>query len=100
MIISGIILTALKSKGEVLELALAKTKSKFKKIIFIDDQMKYLREVEKFCNEKGLDFLGIHYTEALQLPIPVLDIEKEKVRFYILKQDRVWLSDDELNKRL
>ena len=100
MIISGVILTALADKGEILGLALNQTKSKFKKIIFIDDQMKYLHEVEKFCNEKGIEFLGIHYTEASKLPIPVLDPEKEKLRFDILKRDQIWLLDDELRKLL
>ena len=53
MIISGIILTALGDKGQVLGLALKSINKKFKRIIFIDDQKKYLEEVEKFCKGKS-----------------------------------------------
>ena len=70
------------------------------KIIFIDDQEKYLKEVEKFCAERGLDFVGIHYTESLLAPIPEFDSDKEKMRFNILEEEHVWLSDSELEQRL
>lgn len=100
MVISGIILTGLKDKGEVLGLALNSINKKFKRIIFIDDQEKYLEEVEKFCAQHGLDFIGIHYTESSFAPIPEFDPTKEKMRFNILKEERVWLSDPELEERL
>ncbi len=73
---------------------------KFKRIIFIDDQKKYLEEVEKFCEGHGLDFVGIHYTESLLAPIPEFDFAKEKLRFNILKEEKVWLSAPELQERL
>ena len=100
MIISGIILTALGDKGQVLGLALKSINKKFKRIIFIDDQKKYLEEVEKFCEGHGLDFVGIHYTESLLAPIPEFDFAKEKLRFNILKEEQVWLSAPELQERL
>lgn len=100
MVISGIILTALRDKGEVLGLVLKNSKKKFKRIVFIDDQIKYLEEVEKLCSEQGVDFFGIHYTESSFAPIPILDLEKEKLRFNVLKQEHIWLSDHELEERL
>lgn len=100
VVISGIILTGLKDKGEVLGLALNSLHKKFKRIIFIDDQEKYLEEVEKFCAQHGLDFVGIHYTESSLAPIPEFDSAKEKMRFNILEKEHVWLSDSELEERL
>ncbi|MEC8383068.1 MAG: DUF2608 domain-containing protein [Pseudomonadota bacterium] len=100
LVIEGIILTALADKGEVLGLVLKKSKYKFKRIIFIDDQMKYLKEVESFCRKQGVDFFGVHYTESASAPVPELDLLLEKSRFNILKQEHVWLSDDELEARL
>ena len=98
MIISGIILTALKDKSEVLGLALGSINNKFKRIIFIDDQKKYLQEVEKFCTRNELDFVGIHYTESSLAPIPDFDSAKKKKRFDLLKEKHLWLSDSEFNK--
>lgn len=100
MVISGIILTGLKDKGEVLGLALNSINKKFKRIIFIDDQIKYLKEVEKFCAKNGLDFVGIHYTESSLARVPEFDSAKEKMRFNILEEEHVWLSDPELEERL
>lgn len=99
MIISGVILTALANKGEILDIALQQTESNFKQIIFIDDQIKYLKEVKNFCDKKQIKFIGIHYTESSKSPIPVFDQQKEKYRFDILEKDLVWLSDEELNAR-
>ena len=44
--------------------------------------MKYLEEVEKFCAQNGLDFIGIHYTESSLAPIPEFDFDKEKENPY------------------
>lgn len=99
MVISGIILTAVFDKGEVLEAALNNIDNKFEKIIFIDDNIKYIHEVEKFCNRKKIAFTGIHYTEASKAPIAVLDEQMEKRRFDILEQEHIWLLDSELKTR-
>jgi hypothetical protein len=98
IIISGIILTGLGDKGEALGLALKSIDIKFKRIIFIDDQKKYLEEIESFCAQNGLDFIGIHYTESSLAPIPEFDSDKEMRRFNILKEKHVWLSDSELEE--
>jgi hypothetical protein len=58
MIISGIILTALQSKGKILDLVLKNTKCTFKKIIFIDDQIEELQRVEKACHNKASNLSG------------------------------------------
>lgn len=100
MVISGIILTACADKGEILGLVLQHNKQKFKTIIFIDDQMKYLREVEAFCIKKGIDFLGIHYRDVALKEILEVDFDREKLRFDILKKEHIWLSDHELRERL
>lgn len=59
-----------------------------------------MAEVEKFCAQYGLDFVGIHYTESSLARVPEFDSAKEKMRFNILKEEHVWLSDSELEERL
>lgn len=96
---NGIILTALADKGETFLAALNKEKLKFKKIIFIDDDLDQIESVKKACKKLGVNFIGIHYTEAKLIPLPKLNEEMEKLRFEILEKEHIWLSDQELAKR-
>ncbi|WP_342270437.1 DUF2608 domain-containing protein [Rickettsia endosymbiont of Orchestes rusci] len=96
---SGVILTASADKGLVLKAALAKSNLHFKKIIFIDDSSKELKSVEKICQELNIDFQGIHYGAAKIVPLPILDKEKEQLRYEILEKEHIWLLDKELEER-
>jgi hypothetical protein len=98
MIVSGIILAAFVDKGDILELALNHTQSKFNRVIFVDDNREYINGVEEACNRLGLQFLGLHYTEAAKLPLPTLDEDLERYRFKVLEEEGVWLLDEELNQ--
>jgi len=96
---SGVILTALGDKGAVLKQALLEARLSFKKIIFIDDDLKNLQDVEKTCRSLG-DFQGVHYT-ASRLAVPYESTpEKEALRFEILEKDHQWLTDKELQERV
>lgn len=97
---NGIILTAFADKGLVLKAALNKVKLKFTRIIFIEDDLSQLQSVEKICKEMNIIFTGIHYTEANLIPLPVLNEQKERVRFQVLEQEHIWLLDEELEERL
>ncbi|KKK55230.1 hypothetical protein LCGC14_3076640, partial [marine sediment metagenome] len=48
-------------KGRVLDQFLKKINFKPKSVIFIDDKLKYLDEVEKFCKKLKIKFLGLRY---------------------------------------
>ncbi|HJD60958.1 MAG TPA: DUF2608 domain-containing protein [Rickettsia endosymbiont of Columbicola hoogstraali] len=100
MLISGVILTASANKGLVLKAAFEKYNLHFKKIIFIDDTMKELESVEKACLDLNIDFQGIHYGAAKIAPLPILDKEKEELRYEILKKEHIWLLDKELEERI
>ena len=95
----GVILTALADKGLVLKAALKKSNLHFKRIIFIDDGLKELESVEKICHELNIDFQGIHYGAAKIAPLPILDKEKEQLRYEILEKEHIWLLDKELEER-
>lgn len=100
MIKNGIIITSCGDKGLVLKAALNDSHLKIKKIIFIDDQLSQLHSVEKICQDLGIEFTGIYYTEVLSIPLPKLDEQKEKARFEILEKEGVWLLDKELDQKL
>ena len=100
MLISGVILTSLADKGLVLKAALEKFNLHFKRIIFIDDNLKYLKSVEKVCCEINTPFQGIHYGAASIAPLPILDKEKEELHYKILEKEHIWLLDKELEERI
>lgn len=100
MLISGVILTSLADKGLVLKAVLEKYNLHFKKIIFIDDSLKYLESVEKACLDMNIDFQGIHYGAAKIAPLPILDKEKEELRYEIFEKEHIWLLDKELEERI
>ncbi|HJD62053.1 MAG TPA: DUF2608 domain-containing protein [Rickettsia endosymbiont of Degeeriella rufa] len=100
MLISGVILTASANKGLVLKAAFEKYNLHFQKIIFIDDTMKELESVDKSCLDLNIDFQGIHYGAAKIAPLPILDKEKEELRYEILKKEHIWLLDKELKERI
>lgn len=100
MIKFGIIFTAVNDRGKVLKAALEKANLKFSKIIFIDDEIKYILPVKEVCQELNIEFLGINYTEVLSTPMPELDETKEKIRFEYLEKYHKWLLDKELDEIL
>lgn len=99
MVKNGIILTAFADKGTTLLAVLDKEKLHFKKIIFIDDDLDQIASVKKACEKLGVNFIGIHYTQAQQIPLPKINKTIEKLRFKILEKEHIWLSDKELEKR-
>ncbi|NRB10566.1 MAG: DUF2608 domain-containing protein [Rickettsiaceae bacterium] len=102
MIMQGAILTALVDKAIVLKQALKTSNINPKKIIFIDDRIKYVKSVEKMCAKENIDYVGIHYLEdkLITNKIPDLDEAREKLRFQVLEQEHIWLLDSQLDKRI
>jgi len=97
---SGVIFTALADKGTVLKQALQHSPLSFQRIVFVDDDLKNLDDVEKICHALGVEFQGIHYTASKLIPIPEFSAEKEALRFKILETEQQWLTDGELKERL
>lgn len=100
MLKDGVILTALADKGTVLKAVLDRSRFRVREIIFIDDDLNYLKSVQKMCLKNGIKFQGIHYTAAELTPLPQLNEEKEKMRYHLLEKEHTWLLDKELEERL
>ena len=64
----GIIFAQDNDKGEVLNNLLGITRAMPKKIIFIDDQLRYLKQVEAAIGNQ-LDFIGIKYSCPVKLDL-------------------------------
>ncbi|MCC2647192.1 MAG: hypothetical protein K0R02_1257 [Rickettsiaceae bacterium] len=98
--LNGMVSTSNLSKELVLESFLAYINYKPKKIIFIDDKYKNLESVEKFTQDKGIEFVGIEYNAVYNIPRKPLDMTRAKFQYKILEKERRWLSDEEADKML
>lgn len=90
----GILFSASATKGETLSAFLKKIHWTPKKIIFLDDRMKYLQSVENAAKALEMDYLGIHYLEAKKFPVHVNPSLAKLQAQYLLFEER-WLSDEE-----
>lgn len=89
---SGILFSSLHSKGDILVYFLNKLSFVPNKILFIDDCIEYIESVRESLDRSGIEFMGIHYTAAADVPSQLnLDHARFQVD-YFLKND-IWLED-------
>lgn len=92
----GVLFCNRSDKGKVLGAFLDITYSKIQwrpnKIIFIDDKIESLKVVRNELTQRNIDFIGLHYTAALDFPYTV-DDRIVKFQFEYAKQKDEWLDD-------
>ncbi len=89
---SGILFTSLHSKGATLKNFLRTTGYKPKRVIFIDDQMDYIESVARAAEDLGIDYTGVHYTAAAELPCVVdRELGAFQVRYFL--EHGEWKTD-------
>lgn len=91
---AGVILTGFQDKAKILEAVLQGTGYTPKSIIFIDDNISYLKPVQEMCNRMGISFLGIHFIGASLVPELDLDEAIEDQRFKVLETEHRWVTDE------
>lgn len=94
---SGVIFTAKQDKGQTLKRFLEEFDLKPKKIVFFDDTLKQIESVEQAAKELGIEYIGLHYTAALNAPY-VFDEKLGEFQYRYLAEHGVWLRDDEAKK--
>lgn len=90
----GIIYTDLHSKSDVLDSFLEQAKFKPNEIIFIDDRLSNVLDLENYCKSANINFIGIHDDRILKKYIS-FDENLGKYQFHYLEHHRVWLNDEE-----
>ena len=96
---SGVLFTNGLTKGETLKAFLQYADFSPEKIIFIDNNRKYLESVETFAKEAGIPFIGFEYTAIAARPKTPLDEKRARLQFEILGKEHKWLNDQEANLR-
>ena len=96
----GILFTSNAEKGIVLKEFYNKEKIFPKKIVFVDNQLKNLHSVGKFCQAANIEYIGIHYTNVVNRKILPLNEKVAKYQFEILAKENKWLSDAEAMRAL
>jgi len=92
----GILFASGKNKGEVLSQFFKKIDFLPKSVIFIDDKLKHLNEIENFCKDAGIKFLGFRYG-ALDEKIRNFDNQIANIQH---KYFQNILSDEDAKKML
>lgn len=90
----GVIFSSSSPKGDVLKAFLDYLHWKPQIIIFIDDNLRFLESVEKVARQLNIEFIGFHYSGALQLDSKV-DPEIAEKQYIYLKEHGKWLGDQQ-----
>ena len=90
---NGVLFASRYPKGVVLKSFLEKVKFKPKRIIHIDNSIKKIDDVERFADEAGIDYLGIHYTKIHENYSQELNQAVAGKKFEILVEKDLWISD-------
>jgi hypothetical protein len=89
----GIIFTSRALKGKPLKDFLAHVGFKPKKIIHVDNSIEMLHDIEKFCQQENIPFLGIYFTQMniknkVEFNKKIADKQIE-----LMKAQNIWVSD-------
>ena len=82
----GILFSNTCDKGDALEALLNRVQLKPEYIIFVDDKLHYVEEVQRAAQKNDIEFLGLYYRGAEKLPVP--DLKKQCYRMcYVLDHE-------------
>lgn len=87
------------TKGETLRVFLEEIGWMPKRVIFIDDQLKWLESAQREMNALNVEFTGFHYLGAYSL---TNDLDEDVANFQMnhLKKTEEWLSDEQVRSLL
>ncbi|KAF3362489.1 hypothetical protein PHSC3_000962 [Chlamydiales bacterium STE3] len=88
----GVILSGKLPKGQALVYFLEQISWQPKTLIFIDDGLNYLKNMEQVCVEKGIKFIGFQYLAESFDHDPEPNIEVIQLQLDTLNQTGVWLD--------
>ncbi len=92
----GIVCAKPGSKGEALKNFLEYSKFNPKKIVFIDDTLSHLKNVEKLAQKMKIAFKGFEYTASKKIPYEYkFSAERFMFQLKYLEKNEKWLSDKE-----
>ncbi len=90
----GIIFTNRHQKGEVISAFLKQINFTPKEIVFIDDRMSHIKDLENYCSSKNIPYVGIHDNRIFNKHHHFNE-KLGKFQFEYLEKYQVWLKDGE-----
>jgi len=94
---NGILFVEKESKGIALDAFLQRIKWTPSKVFFVDDKISYIQSVQTVIENRGIPFIGFHYTSSLN-NLPKLDETVIEQQFKHLIEHEEWLSEEEIQK--
>lgn len=95
----GIIYTDLHSKSDVLASFLKQLNLNPKEIIFIDDRLSNIQELETLCKNFNINYIGIHDDRILK-KYSSFDENLGRYQFQHLEHKHTWLNDEEGRQKM
>lgn len=92
---NGVIFTAQIDKSIVLDEFVKEEKVPLKKIIYVDDQVENLKDVEAYCRAKGIEFIGFEYTAVKDKPVQKIDEKLIEIQLNVLLNEGQWITSEE-----
>ena len=90
----GIIFTSRRPKAKILNIFLDKVEFQPKKIIHIDNSIDKISDIQRMCESKNIEFVGIHYVKQYTNSVnSSFDKKTAEKKIEILKTKSLWLSD-------
>lgn len=89
----GILFASRNDKGQILKLFLDQISYSPTKIVHIDNSKSRVKEVEKYANSAGIEYLGIVFIKERE-KLSKLDTKIADKQFEILENEKTWISDE------
>ncbi len=90
----GVIFAAERQKGEMLEALLKKLDFTPRRIIHIDNSIENITSIKNFCENAGIDYLGINFTKIYIGATRSLSKEISNKQLEVLSNRSRWVSDE------
>lgn len=96
---NGVLFTNRQPKGLVFTAFINILDNKPKKVIFIDDNLEYLKSVQQAALGLGMEFIGFHY-RAVENMCSDFDEEIAQIQYLYLLKCEHWLSNQEARSHI
>ena len=96
----GVIFSCMLAKPGVLDAFLKIAQFDPDQIIFIDDILDNLDNMQDYCFEKKIPYHGFHYLGVDARNDRPVDEDVAHLQFQTAIKDKIWLSDEEAKKRI
>lgn len=91
----GTIFVNRNDKGDTLAAFLDEVEFIPNKVVFVDNKKSKIDSVRKACENRGVDFVGIHFTKVYEIAAEPGKQDVMQKQLFVLETQKKWLTDDQ-----